>query len=158
VDNSQFLFKEPLEMLHGVFHGGGRAAPPTHAAADAVGNADCTWRACDSMKTLSLVEAAAFLRLHPEELRRRAKLGKAPGAKIGKCWVFLDVDLAEYVRSFYASPRQALRVTPRKEVIACHSTNADRCGGFDSPHRQESALDALLKQPTKRSRKNCTTS
>ena len=37
------------------------------------------------MKTLTLVEAADFLKLHPEELRRRAKSGRVPGAKAGKC-------------------------------------------------------------------------
>ena len=33
------------------------------------------------MKTLALAEAAAFLHMHPEELRRRAKAGLIPGAK-----------------------------------------------------------------------------
>jgi hypothetical protein len=35
------------------------------------------------MKTLTLLEAARFLKMHPEELRRRAKLGLVPGAKVG---------------------------------------------------------------------------
>ena len=35
------------------------------------------------MVTLGLKEAAAFLRCHPEELRRRAKAGLIPGAKVG---------------------------------------------------------------------------
>jgi len=58
------------------------------------------------MRSLTLVEAADFLKLHPEELRRRAKAGLVPGANAGKCWVsrvFLDVDLADYLRSQYAS-------------------------------------------------------
>lgn len=46
------------------------------------------------MQTLNLLEAATFLRMHPEELRRRAKLGHIPGAKPGKSWVFLQDDLA----------------------------------------------------------------
>lgn len=33
------------------------------------------------MRTLVLREAAAFLKIHPEELRRRAKLGQIPGAR-----------------------------------------------------------------------------
>lgn len=45
------------------------------------------------MKTLSLLEAATFLRMHPEELRRRAKLGHIPGAKPGKSWVFCKMTL-----------------------------------------------------------------
>ena len=109
------------------------------------------------MKTLSLNEAAEFLHIHPEELRRRAKLGLAPGAKVGKCWVFLDCDLADYVRSFYAGPRQALGVTPRKESTECHSSNAAVRGGSISPHQAASALDALLEQKLGRKRKNSTT-
>jgi hypothetical protein len=36
------------------------------------------------MKSLGLHEAAAFLRMHPEEVRRRARSGQLPGAKAGK--------------------------------------------------------------------------
>ena len=68
------------------------------------------------MKTLGLHEAAAFLHCHPEELRRRAKAGGIPGAKAGRAWVFLEDDLAAYLRSLYAQPRQALQVTLRKEM------------------------------------------
>ena len=35
------------------------------------------------METLDLEQAARFLRLHPEELRRRAKAGRVPAAKVG---------------------------------------------------------------------------
>ena len=49
-------------------------------------------------KTLNLHEAAAFLHMHPEEVRKRAKRGLIPGAKAGRCWVFLETDLAEFVR------------------------------------------------------------
>ena len=66
------------------------------------------------MHTLDLKQAAAFLHMHPEEVRRRAKLGLLPGAKPGKSWIFIDSDLAEFVRSHYAVQRQALQVTPRK--------------------------------------------
>src|SRR6187401_666841 len=108
------------------------------------------------MKTLSLSEAAVFLKLHPEELRRRAKRGLAPGAKVGKCWVFIDDDLAEYLRSFYASPRQALRVTWRKEY-ECHSSNAVVRGGLISPHQAASVLDVLLTPKKSPKPKNSTT-
>src|SRR5436189_138965 len=42
----------------------------------------------DRVKTFGLHDAAAFLRCHPEELRRRTKLGFIPGAKVGRAWVF----------------------------------------------------------------------
>ncbi|WP_227544782.1 helix-turn-helix domain-containing protein [Sapientia aquatica] len=110
------------------------------------------------MRTLDLSEAAEFLKMHPEEVRRRAKLGQLPGAKPGKSWVFLENDLAEYVRSHYAYPRQALQVTPTKEEKPCHLLNVVTPGGLISPHRQESELDVLLQQKVGLRRKNCTTS
>lgn len=111
------------------------------------------------MDTVDLVGAASFLKMHPEEVRRRARLGQLPGAKAGKRWVFLVEDLAAHLRSLYAAPRQALRVTLRKEVTdACHSTDAVGRGGLDSPLRAVSELDALLALPTKPKPRSCTTS
>jgi excisionase family DNA binding protein len=57
--------------------------------------------------TLTLKEAADFLNMSPEALRRMAKAGEIPGAKIGKSWVFYLPDLVAYIRSRYASPWQA---------------------------------------------------
>ena len=71
------------------------------------------------MKTLDLAEAAAFLRMHPEEVRVRAKRGLIPGAKPGRRWVFLEADLAEFLRSRYPVERQALQVTYPQEGV-CH--------------------------------------
>jgi len=109
------------------------------------------------LETFDLEQAARFLKLHPEELRRRAKAGSAPAAKVGKCWVFLKCDLADYLRSFYASPRQALRVTSGKENLLCHSKNVVTHGTLTSLRHQASALDVLLALPTKNKRKSCTT-
>jgi len=54
------------------------------------------------MNTFDLQQAAAFLGLHPVTLQQRAKAGLIPGAKIGKEWRFLDVDLVAYLRAQYA--------------------------------------------------------
>jgi hypothetical protein len=98
------------------------------------------------MRTFSLTEAAAFLRMHPEELRRRAKIGAIPGAKAGRAWVFIDEDLAAYLRSLYPERRQALQVSLGKKLNECHSSDAVRRGGSTSPHQAASELDALLAQ------------
>lgn len=95
------------------------------------------------MNTLDLKEAANFLKLHPEEVRRRAKAGIIPGAKLGKRWVFIEDDLADHMRSLYAYPRQALQVG-HKEKQKCHSLNVEKRGGLVSPHQAASELDALL--------------
>ena len=109
------------------------------------------------MKTLNLDEAAQFLKLHPEEVRRRAKAGIIPGAKLGKRWVFIEEDLAAYMRSLYALPRQALQVGYGVKQL-CHSANVVRRGGLVSPHQAASELDALLQLKIKPKHRNSTTS
>jgi excisionase family DNA binding protein len=108
------------------------------------------------VRTLDLQEAADFLKLHHEEVRRRAKAGKIPAAKIGKRWAFLEDDLVTYFRSLYAQPRQALQVGHMEKQL-CHSQNAVVRGGLTSPHQAARELDALLQQKTKPKHKNSMT-
>ena len=100
------------------------------------------------MRTLGLAEAATFLRMHPEEVRRRAKTGIIPGAKASRAWVFIEEDLAAYVRSLYSAPRQALQVTPRKEK-EFHFASVGASGGSTLALRTGSEYAALLGLPTK---------
>ncbi|HHG91039.1 MAG TPA: DNA-binding protein, partial [Devosia sp.] len=51
------------------------------------------------MNSMNLEEAADFLKMSAEDLRRKAKTGRIPGAKPGKQWVFLETDLVAYLRS-----------------------------------------------------------
>ena len=111
-----------------------------------------------AVKTLDLNRAAAFLHMHPEEVRTRAKRGLIPGAKAGRCWIFLDVDLAEFVRSLYPVKRQALRVTNISQEDVCHYANAGRSGGSTSWRLTASEYAHLLKPATKPERKSCTIS
>jgi hypothetical protein len=110
------------------------------------------------MHTLSLVEAAQFLKMHPEEVRRRAKAGKIPGAKAGRAWVFIDIDLAEWLRSLYAVPRQALQVALRKEIDPCHSINAVTPGGSMLSYSMANEYADLLELNQKPKLRNSTTS
>jgi len=54
--------------------------------------------------SLDLKEAAAFLGVHPATLQSLAASGAIPGAKVGRSWRFLDVDLVAHLRSQYAKP------------------------------------------------------
>ncbi|WP_198290695.1 helix-turn-helix domain-containing protein [Methylophilus sp. 5] len=83
------------------------------------------------MNTLTLQEAASFLKIHPVTLSVKAAAGEIHGAKVGKRWVFVDVDLIDYIRSQYKA--RALQ-GERKETL-CHSTNAKTrpSGGSKSP-------------------------
>jgi excisionase family DNA binding protein len=99
------------------------------------------------MSTLDLNEAAALLKIHPATLQQKARAGQIPGAKIGRAWVFVEVDLLEYVRSQYQ--RQALQVTHRKEVEPCHFADVARSGGSISSPQAENEYADLLGLRTK---------
>ncbi len=49
------------------------------------------------MKLMTLDEAAEYLLLNPETLRRMVKAGKAPGRKVGRRWIFRKIDLYKFV-------------------------------------------------------------
>ncbi len=53
------------------------------------------------METLDLDQAAEFLKMNAEVLRRKAKSGGIPGRKAGKCWVFIREHLADWVSGRY---------------------------------------------------------
>lgn len=54
-----------------------------------------------AMNTLNLEQAAELLKLHPQTVLQRARLGEIPAAKPGKCWVFIEEDLIIWLRSLY---------------------------------------------------------
>lgn len=95
-------------------------------------------------ETFGLEEAAGFLKMSPEALRRKAKGGLVPGFKPGKSWVFLKSDLVSHLRSGYACQRQASS-SGCKEVTACHSFDVVKPGGYPIQPHQDSEYVALLK-------------
>jgi excisionase family DNA binding protein len=103
------------------------------------------------MRTYTLKEAASFLKIHPDTLRERALKGTIPGAKIGKAWVFIEDDIARYLRSQYASQaiedRQGLNEV--KEV-RCQSLNGVVSIGSGLSHHRAKGYADLLGLPTKR--------
>ncbi len=105
--------------------------------------------------TLDLNEAAAFLKMSPEALRRKAKAGEIPGAKIGKQWCFFKHDLVAYLRSGYALSRQASQ--SGEEVAVCHSTDERRPGGSALPPPADSEYAAQLGLEVGNTPKNSTT-
>ena len=73
------------------------------------------------METLTLDEAALLLKIHPVTLSRKARQGQIPGTRIGKCWVFIRVDLIDHIRGQYAV--QAMQGEPMEKKTSCHSSN-----------------------------------
>ena len=54
------------------------------------------------MQTLKAPEAARFLNIDVATLYAGAKAGRIPGVKVGRSWVFVGVDLIQYLRAQYA--------------------------------------------------------
>ena len=106
--------------------------------------------------TLNLKEAATFLKIHPVTLSTKAATGEILGAKIGRAWVFLEIDLITHIRSKY---KVRALVSDNVKEISCHSTNAKtpRSGGLKSP-LLEKQYKELLGLPTKSKPKNSTIS
>ena len=94
-----------------------------------------------AFETMNLIEAAAFLKIHPGTLSVKAASGEIPGSKIGKRWVFVDIDLVIHIRAQYQM--RALQ-SDRKETV-CHSTNARTrpSGGLRSVSTGEQYKDLL---------------
>lgn len=94
------------------------------------------------MQTFSLEQAAEFLGIHKETLRRRAAEGRLPGAKVGKSWRFLEDDLVTYLRSLY--PTQASQgVMNHRSKTLWHSTKETKSIGLVSPTMEREYKEAL---------------
>ena len=98
------------------------------------------------MNMLDLHEAASLLRVHPKTLEAKARKGEAPAVKIGKSWLFIEVDLIEWIRSQYRSSGET----------KCHSTKEATSIGV-SGRSAAKELERLLAHPTKSKHKNTTT-
>jgi hypothetical protein len=109
------------------------------------------------MITLTLREAAAVLKIHPVTLLVKAKGGEIPGAKIGKRWVFVEIDLIDHIRSQYR--RRALQGEHMEESL-CHSTNAKtpQIGGSRSRPAVDRLYSEALGLPTRSEPRSITTS
>ena len=93
-------------------------------------------------RTLNLKQAAEFLGLNAETTRRRAANGVIPGAKIGKTWMFLEVDLVTYMRSLY--PSSASQGVSHRRTDIWHSTSEMVPGGLTSPTAENEYVEALV--------------
>ncbi len=109
------------------------------------------------LNTMNLKEAATFLKIHPVTLSVKAASGEIQGAKIGKRWVFIEVDLVAHIRSQYQL--RALEGEHERKQKLCHFTNAKTPlhGGLKSLSVGKQYKEALG-LPTKSKLRNSMTS
>jgi len=104
------------------------------------------------VKTLDLDEAAALLKMHKQTVLQKVRNGEIPGAKLGKCWVFIEEDLIKWIRSLYHSPQQDVRQGGNIQCSLKEKTV--NIGGINLPHQTASQYAAVLKLPTKEKLRN----
>ncbi|QDX25262.1 helix-turn-helix domain-containing protein [Sphingomonas suaedae] len=110
------------------------------------------------MQLLTLKEAAAFLRVHPNTMRSYAVRGVVPASKFRREWRFLDDDLVAAIRAGYPGSARMQLSADDKEAEPWHSGNVQAFTTSSSQHLTERALDDLLARPTGRRPRNITTS
>ena len=98
----------------------------------------------DSMtfQTFGLGEAANFLRCGEDTLRQLAASGEVPGAKVGREWVFVDVDLVDWLRTQYGQRNEGRQ--------PCQTSKSAETSTIPISRSKARGLDELLKLPTRR--------
>jgi len=98
----------------------------------------------EQTKLFTLKQAADYLGCNPETVRRHAQAKKIPAAKLGRKWVFIEQDLAQYLRNQYSTPESVVQVVDNNEESLCQSTLETTSGGQNSLHQTEVEYNALL--------------
>ncbi|RYD66600.1 MAG: DNA-binding protein [Sphingomonadales bacterium] len=111
-----------------------------------------------AMRLLTLKEAAAFLKVHPNTMRSYANSGAVPATKFGREWRFLDEDLVAAIRAGYPGRVRMQLSADDKEAERWHSGTVQAFTTSSSQHLTERELDDLLARPTGRRPRNITTS
>jgi hypothetical protein len=75
------------------------------------------------VRTLSLDEASSFLRLPPHEIITQVELGRLPGAKFNNELIFIDLDLAHFVRGHYCSADEITKTFISNNLSPAESSN-----------------------------------
>lgn len=95
------------------------------------------------METIDLLEAAKILKCHKLTVVKYVNEGELPGRKVGKGYVFIKGDVAEFIRK--GNNRRCLPMPERK--FKWHCTKEETYTGSISQIQAEKELDALLAQP-----------
>lgn len=105
----------------------------------------------NEIRTLNIDEACQLLHTHKSTLYQKIASGEIPAARIGRSWIFVELDLVDYIRKQYKAESQEVR---------CHSTNrkAPIAGMSTSRSQAVAEFDSLLARKTKSKRRNTTTS
>ena len=108
------------------------------------------------MQTYNLEEAAKILKIHPETLRKLCKSGELLASKCGRSWVIREESIAQHILKNENLHLQEVQARKDEKCQSTCETTTVVFGTLISQPKAAKELDALLGQPTKRPRKNCT--
>jgi len=94
------------------------------------------------MNTLTLTEAAAYLKCNAETVRVKAKAREIKAVKVGRQWVFKEEDLSSYLDKLYDGDFNT--VQPPCNTIKRGLSSF----GTDSPLLTDDEYEDLLRPPT----------
>lgn len=95
------------------------------------------------MRTFNLIEAAEYMKVHPETLRGKKDI---PRARIGRAFVFIEDDLLAYMRAQYSPQAQGeQKGTPCSNL---RNEKAARTGGSPGRLPMDTEYASLLGLPT----------
>lgn len=101
-----------------------------------------------SLKTFDLTVAGAILCISPYSLRKMADAGIVPAAKIGKRWVFLEEDLAAYLRDEIKKQTAKRRgIKPEEMAPAMTPSYPSSANHYPSGRRKRMPPPVLRKMP-----------
>ncbi len=86
------------------------------------------------MRTLTLDEACSFLRLPSHEIIARVETGHLPGAMLNHELLFIDVDLANYLRGHYHPSETKTITTLGSETLTVQATKSNTLFSVLVPH------------------------
>jgi len=104
------------------------------------------------METLNINEASELLKLHPSTVLAKARSGEIPAAKPGKRWVFIDIDLIDWLRKQYTSNRQEVSAINNGERT-CSLKERKVTTGISSLQSKVKQYTDLLEPTTKKKHK-----
>jgi len=98
-----------------------------------------------TMQTIDIQEAAQFLKMNEEVLRRKARRHEIPGKKAGKRWIFVKEHLADWISGRYPVAGQNTQVIDSSTGNkTCQSINEIKRGGLDTPRQMEQEYNKVL--------------
>ncbi len=109
------------------------------------------------IETFNAQQAAKFLGINKEVLRQRTAKGEIPGAKVGRSWVYVNIDLIDYIRASYRRTECDLQSVDKKEENEWHSEKEAKHGTSISDPGVASEYENLLELPIDKKRKSTTT-